>query len=75
MMEDNKYGGVSKQKQIIWATLVVLVIFGVGVLRNGIRHPKFMRIVENTVILLFIALVILIIAAVIEVYFTPILFR
>ncbi|GBE20431.1 hypothetical protein BMS3Abin17_01172 [archaeon BMS3Abin17] len=50
-------------------------IFGVGVIRNGIRSPKFLRIVENTVILLFLAIVILIIAAVIEVYFTPLLFR
>ena len=50
-------------------------IFGVGVIRNGVRNKKFLRIVENVVILLFIAIVILILAAVIEVYFTPILFR
>lgn len=50
-------------------------IFGVGVIRNGIRNPKFLRIIENVVILLFISIMILIIAAVIEVYFTPILFR
>lgn len=50
-------------------------IFGVGVLRNGIRNPKFLRIVENVVILLFIAIIILILAAVVEVYFTPILFK
>ncbi len=50
-------------------------IFGVGVLRNGVRNPKFLRIVENTIVLLFIALIVLIIAAGIEVYFTPLLFR
>ena len=50
-------------------------IFGVGIIRNGIRNKKFLKIVENVVILLFIAIVILIIAAAIEVYFTPILFK
>jgi len=50
-------------------------IFGIGILKNGIRNPKFLRIVENVVILLFIAIIILIIAAVIEVYFTPVLFN
>jgi uncharacterized membrane protein SpoIIM required for sporulation len=50
-------------------------IFGIGILRNGIRNPKFLRIVENVVILLFIAIIILIVAAIIEVYFTPILFN
>jgi len=50
-------------------------IFGVGAIRNGIRSQKFFRVVENTIILLFIAIIILIIAAVIEVYFTPILFK
>jgi uncharacterized membrane protein SpoIIM required for sporulation len=49
-------------------------IFGVGVIRNGIRGQKFLRIVENVVILLFISIMILIIAAIIEVYFTPLLF-
>ena len=50
-------------------------IFGVGILKNGLKGPKLFRIIENTIILLFIAIVILILAAVIEVYFTPILFR
>ncbi len=49
-------------------------IFGVGVIRNGIKNQKFLRIVENVVILLFISIIVLIIAAIIEVYFTPILF-
>jgi len=49
-------------------------IFGVGILRNGIQGKKTLHILENTVALLFIALVILLIAAVIEVYFTPLFF-
>lgn len=50
-------------------------IFGVGIIRNGIRDRKFLRVVENTIILLFIAIVILILAAAIEVYFTPLFFN
>lgn len=49
-------------------------IFGVGILRNGVKGKKFLRVLENTVILLFISIVILIIAAALEVYFTPIFF-
>lgn len=49
-------------------------IFGVGVLRNGIRGKRFIHVLENAVILLFIALMILIIAAIIEVYLTPVFF-
>ncbi len=50
-------------------------IFGVGVIRNGVRGKKFLHVLENSVILLFVAIVILILAAVIEVFFTPIFFR
>jgi len=46
-------------------------IIGVGVLRNGIRSPTFLRIIENSAILLFIAIAILTVAAGIEVYITP----
>jgi uncharacterized membrane protein SpoIIM required for sporulation len=49
-------------------------IFGVGILRNGIRSRRTLRILENTFILLFIAILILILAAAIEVYFTPLFF-
>jgi uncharacterized membrane protein SpoIIM required for sporulation len=49
-------------------------IFGIGVIKNGIRGQKFLRIVENVVVLLFISIMILIIAAIIEVYITPMLF-
>ena len=50
-------------------------IFGFGILKNGIKNPKFLKIIENTVVLLFIAIIILVIAAIIEVYLTPILFK
>jgi uncharacterized membrane protein SpoIIM required for sporulation len=49
-------------------------IFGVGILRNGVKNKKFLRVLENTVILLFISIVILIVAAAVEVYLTPVLF-
>jgi uncharacterized membrane protein SpoIIM required for sporulation len=50
-------------------------IFGIGVIKNRIRDRKFLRVVENTTILLFMAIIILIIAALIEVYITPVLFK
>jgi len=50
-------------------------IFGVGIIRNGVKGKKFLHVLENSVILLFVAIVILILAAVIEVFFTPMLFR
>ena len=49
-------------------------IFGIGIIRHGIRDKKFLRIVENTIILLFIAVIILVVAAILEVYITPNLF-
>ncbi len=49
-------------------------IFGVGVLRHGFKNKKFLRVLENTIILLFVAILILIIAAAMEVYLTPIIF-
>ncbi len=50
-------------------------IFGIGIIRNGVNSKKFVHVIENTVILLFISLIILVFAAVIEVYLTPFLFR
>lgn len=50
-------------------------IFGVGFIRHGFKNRKFMRVVENVFVLLFLALVILVLAAAIEVYFTPIIFN
>ena len=50
-------------------------IVGVGVLRNKIRSRKFLRVLENAVLILFVALIILILAGIIEVYITPLFFN
>jgi uncharacterized membrane protein SpoIIM required for sporulation len=50
-------------------------IFGVGLIRHGLKDEKFLKVVENVIILIFISLIILIIAALLEVYITPILFK
>lgn len=50
-------------------------MFGVGVIRHGLADKKFVRVLTHVGILLGIALFTLIVAAVIEVYFTPILFQ
>ncbi len=49
-------------------------IFGVGIIRHGIKDKKFLRVIENTIILLFLSIIILIGAALLEVYITPLLF-
>ena len=49
-------------------------IFGVGVIRNGFANVKFLRVLENVVLLMFIALLFILAAGVIEVYLTPLLF-
>ena len=49
-------------------------IFGVGIARHGFRDGKFLKIVENVIILIFFALIILILAALLEVYITPLIF-
>ena len=50
-------------------------IFGIGVLRHGFKDKRFTRVLGNVILLLFIAIVVLVIAAIIEVYFTPLLFQ
>jgi uncharacterized membrane protein SpoIIM required for sporulation len=49
-------------------------MFGAGFIRHGIRNKKFIRVVQNTVIMLFMAIALLIVASLMEVYLTPILF-
>jgi len=49
-------------------------IFGVGIIRNGFKGKKLLRIIENTIMLIFIAILILVVAAFMEVYITPSLF-
>src|SRR4030042_197534 len=48
-------------------------IFGVGIMKHGIGNKKFLRVLSNVVILIFVAIVILLIAALVEVYLTPLL--
>jgi uncharacterized membrane protein SpoIIM required for sporulation len=50
-------------------------IFGIGLMRHGLKDKKFLKIIENVIVLIFIALVILIVAALLEVYVTPIIFK
>jgi len=50
-------------------------IFGVSIVRNKIKNPKFSKILINVMLLLVLAIVILIVAAFIEVYLTPLLFQ
>ncbi len=50
-------------------------MLGVGIIRHGIGSKKFMKVLGNVTVLIFIALVILVIAALIEVFLTPLLFQ
>ncbi len=50
-------------------------MFGAGILRHGLKDKKVFRVMENSIILIFIAIIILILAALIEVHLTPLLFQ
>lgn len=50
-------------------------MFGIGVIRHGIGNKKFMKVLAHIGILLGIAIGVLLVAALIEVYFTPLLFN
>ncbi len=49
-------------------------MFGVGILRHGFKDKRTLRVIENSIILLFIAIIVIILAGIIEVYITPLLF-
>ena len=49
-------------------------IIGTGLIRNGIKDERFLHVIENALILLFVGIVILIVAGLMEVYFTPLFF-
>lgn len=49
-------------------------ILGTGLMRNGIRDKKFYHVLENVILLLFLAVVVLIISGIMEVYLTPLLY-
>lgn len=50
-------------------------IFGVGIARHGIRDRRFLKIVQHTIILILSAILLLVIAGLMEVYLTPLLFN
>ena len=50
-------------------------ILGAGFIRNGLNNRRFLHVLENVVVLLFAAIIILIIAGFMEVYLTPLLFH
>jgi len=50
-------------------------MFGTGIMRHGIKNKLFLRVLENVIILIFISILILILAAFIEVYLTPLFFK
>jgi len=49
-------------------------IFGVGILRHGIKDERFYKVLQHSIILLFIAILLILIGGILEVYFTPALF-
>ena len=49
-------------------------IFGVGILRHGIKDERFYKVLQHSIMLLFIAIILILIGGIIEVYFTPVLF-
>ncbi len=50
-------------------------IFGVGILRHGIKDQRFYKVLQHSILLLFIALLLIFIGGILEVYFTPVLFN
>ena len=46
-------------------------ILGAGIIRNGVKDKKFYHVLENVAILIFFAVLILLIAGLMEVYLTP----
>ena len=50
-------------------------MFGFGIIKHGIKDRRFIKVLENVALLLFLAIIVLIVAALIEVYLTPLLFR
>lgn len=49
-------------------------ILGTGFIRHGIKDKRFIKVVQNVIILLFMAIALLVVATLIEVYLTPIIF-
>jgi len=68
-------GELSGGRLVVEAFPAGAIVGAMEAFRNGWRNnSKLFRIIENVVVLLFIAIMILVLAAAVEVYFTPILF-
>jgi len=50
-------------------------IFGVGIARHGIKDKMFIKVAQHAALLILIAIVLLVIAGLMEVYVTPLLFQ
>jgi len=49
-------------------------IFGVGIARHGIKDHRFLKVAQHVIMLILIAIVFLVVAGLMEVYLTPVLF-
>lgn len=50
-------------------------IFGVGIIRHGVKDKMFIKVAEHTIFLILIAIILLVVAGLMEVYLTPLLFK
>jgi uncharacterized membrane protein SpoIIM required for sporulation len=50
-------------------------IFGVGIARHGIKNKMFIKVAQHVAILILISVLLLVIAGLMEVYLTPLLFH
>jgi len=50
-------------------------IVGTGIIRNDLNSKRFLHVIENAVIILFVAILVLVVAGIMEVYLTPLFFR
>lgn len=50
-------------------------IFGVGIIRHGLKSKMMLKVAEHTVFLILIAILFLVVAGLMEVYLTPLLFH
>ncbi|MDO8641550.1 MAG: stage II sporulation protein M, partial [Nitrosarchaeum sp.] len=49
-------------------------ILGVEIIKYGVKSNRFLRVMGNTIILLFFSIIVLVVAALVEVYITPLIF-
>ena len=49
-------------------------ILGAGVMRHGVKDKRFYHVLENVILLLFLSVIVLVVAGIMEVYLTPLLY-